>query len=77
MAVTIYDRDREMLAVNVRGSYFHIAYYKPGPWEGSFGVDWEGDHQLHAWGDPPSSTERSLVSTQVPNGPLPVALRRR
>jgi hypothetical protein len=52
-AVTIYNRNMEVLAVNVRGSYFHIAFYKPGPWEGSFGVDWEGDHQIHAWGDPP------------------------
>lgn len=53
MAVTIYDRNREVLAVNVRGSYFHIACYKPGPWEGVFGVDWEGDHVIHQWGDPP------------------------
>jgi hypothetical protein len=51
-AVTIYNRDVEVLAVNVRGSYFHIAFYKPGPWEGSFGVDWEGDHVNHKWGDP-------------------------
>jgi hypothetical protein len=53
MAVTIYNRDMEVLAVNVRGSYFHIAYYKPGPWEGVFGVDWEGDHVIHQWGDAP------------------------
>jgi len=52
-AVSIYRNRTELLTVNVRGSYFHIAYYKPGPWEGSFGVDWEGDHQVHAWGDPP------------------------
>jgi hypothetical protein len=52
-AVTIYNRNMEVLAVNVRGSYFHIAFYKPGPWERAFGVDWEGDHQIHAWGDPP------------------------
>jgi hypothetical protein len=51
--VTIYNRDMEVLVVNVRAPYFHIAYYKPGPWEGAFGVDWEGDHQVHAWGDPP------------------------
>ncbi|HJP69095.1 MAG TPA: hypothetical protein VJ846_09355 [Sphingomicrobium sp.] len=53
MAVTIYNRDMEVLSVNVRGSYFHIAFYKPGPWEGVFGVDWGGDHVIHQWGDPP------------------------
>jgi hypothetical protein len=52
-AVTIYNGGTEVLAVNVRGSYFHIAYYKPGTWERSFGVDWEGDHVIHQWGDPP------------------------
>jgi hypothetical protein len=52
-AVSVYRGRTELLTVNVRGSYFHIAYYRPGPWEGSFGVDWEGDHQVHAWGDPP------------------------
>jgi hypothetical protein len=53
MAVTIYNRDMEVLVVNVRESYSHIAYYRPGPWEAPFRVDWEGDHQVHAWGDPP------------------------
>lgn len=53
MAVAVYNRDKEVLVVNVREPYFHIAYYKPDPWEAPFGVDWEGDHQVHAWGDPP------------------------
>jgi hypothetical protein len=52
-AIRIYDRGNEMMAVNVKGSAVHIAFYIPGRWEGLFGVDWEGDFVRHAWGDPP------------------------
>jgi hypothetical protein len=44
---------REFLVVNVRETTVHIAYYRPGQWERVFGVDFEGDHQLHQWGDAP------------------------
>lgn len=53
MAIRVYDRGDEVLAVNVSGSAVHIAFYKPGSWERSFEVDWEGDFVRHAWGDPP------------------------
>lgn len=43
----------EYLVVNVRGHTAHIAYYRPGQWERVFGVNFEGDHQLHQWGDAP------------------------
>lgn len=52
-AVSIYNGGTEVLVVNVRGSRFHIAYYRPGQWERLFRVDWESDDQIHAWGDAP------------------------
>src|SRR5438874_11529630 len=38
-AVSIFDRGKEVMAVNVRGTSFHIALYRPGRWEHAFEVD--------------------------------------